>query len=412
MNKILSKKNILILIGISLIIRLFFVFFYYNYNDLITYNYQWVKMIKDYGILNIYQIPEGIYSVDVDYPPIFLILLSIISPLAHFFYENNLDELFQFAMKLFPLMFDISIIVFLYRKFSPKASLIWALNPGVIINSSMWGQTDAMLAFFLILMMYYINKKDSKMACISFAFCCLTKLQGAYLLPILLAYLITDGTKIINKIKSLMFGALTGLAFFLPFMISNKNILLPLDVYLYGGTKYNEINCGAANFHIFEHNATPSPIQELIAPFLIIFCMLLFAIKFHQTKNLNLTSCFYLYCVFMITFTQRERYSFCAMTVLLLLFVFMKEKKYAILSILSGISLALNQIGPLDFLNYQEHCKAIGVEPVYDILVQKNTFIYIFIFIALFINIIIFTNLNKQIKKERKKRKENVEISN
>lgn len=412
MNKILTKKNILILIGISLVIRLIFAFCYYNYNDLITYNYEWVKMIKDYGIFNIYQIPEGIYSVDVDYPPIFLILLSIISPLAHFFYENSLNGLFQFTMKLFPLIFDVSIIIFLYRKFSPKISLLWAFNPGVIINTSMWGQTDAMLAFFLILMMYYINKKDSKMACISFAFCCLTKLQGAYLIPILLAYLITDGTKIIEKLKALAYGALTGIIFFLPFMIANKNILLPLDIYLYGGSKYNEINCGAANFHIFEHNAIPSPTQEMIAPFLIIFCMLMFIIKFYKTKNINLTGCFYLYSIFMITFTQRERYSFCAMTLLLLLFVYIKEKKYLILSILSGISLALNQIGPLDFLNYQEHCKAIGVEPIYEILVQKNMWIYIFIFIALFINIIIFCTLKKQIKKERKKRKENVEISN
>lgn len=405
MSKFLTKKNILITIIIFIILRISLSLFYYNYNDLITINIKWVDMIRNYGLFNIYQIPDGIYDVQVDYPPLLLIWFGLIEPLISFSVIEDFRLLLQLLMKSFGLIFDIATIVFLYKKFSPKAALLWTINLAVIINSSMWGQIDSSFAFFTILMFYYMKEHNTKMTCFIFALNCLAKLQGVYLLPILLLFLINEKVEIKEKIKSLSIGLITGILFFLPFIIANKDILLPFKIYLGGATRWAQFNRGAANFLVFLSYKDYSGIWNIISPLIVIMFMVLFFLFYKKTKDIYFSSTIYLYCLFMCTFSQQERYGFYTMVLLLITYIIQEKKEYLWYYLALMVSVASNQIMALHQLNYKLAAIYDNAPYIEEINSRNVDFVAYALYIAFFINILIFLELFKKLKKNKNETK-------
>lgn len=400
MKNILTTKKINILIFICIAIRYLITIFYYNYNDSLSVNLQWASLINQNGLFNIYNKELWHVGIDVDYPPLFLIWLKLISPLLAFAVNNGYEILVQIFLKLFGLIFDITTIIFLYKKFSPKAALLWAINLAAIVNASMWGQVDCAFGFILILMFYYIKKDKPELVSILFAINCLLKPQGLYLFPILILYLITTKHNLKRKIYSLIYGALIGVITFLPFMISNKNILLPFELYLSSSGKYHQFNCGAANFWVMLCRIEyPKGIMDYFNYGLLFICIISLILIYKKTKDISIASAFYLFNIFMITLAQHRRYSFYAMVLCLIVYIFSQYKQYLYYYLGLMISTGIACWGDLMYLNYMKKCN-YGIEMLSETGLKLIDDIYFYtLLISIFFNILIFFNSISFVKK-------------
>lgn len=403
MKNILTTKKINILILLCILIRILITIFYYNYNDSLSVNLQWASLINQNGLFNIYNKELWHAGIDVDYPPLFLIWLKLISPLLSFAVNNSYDSLVQVLLKLFGLIFDLSIITFLYKKFSPNIALLWAINLAAFVNASMWGQVDCVFSFILILMFYYIKEDKPELVSILFAINCLLKPQGIYLFPVLLLYLVITNHKIQRKICSLLYGILTGIITFLPFMITNKNILLPFELYLNSSGKYHQFNCGASNFWVMLCRIEyPKGLMDYFNYGLLFICIISLILIYKKTKDINIASAFYLFNIFMITLAQHRRYSFYAMTLCLVVYILNQHKQYLYYYIGLMISTGVACWGDLMYLNYMKKCN-YGIEILSQEGLKIIDDIYFYtLLVSIFFNILIFFNSISFVRKYEK----------
>ena len=111
----------------------------------------WYNFLKTHGI-------QAIGTNFSDYAPPYLYLLWLAT-----FTSNYLPSIV--AIKLIPIIADVINAIFVYRivrlKYptGPKpllaSALFWVL-PTVMMNSSLWGQTDALYTLFLLVCLYYL----------------------------------------------------------------------------------------------------------------------------------------------------------------------------------------------------------------------------------------------------------------
>jgi dolichyl-phosphate-mannose-protein mannosyltransferase len=153
-------------------------------------------------------------------------------------------------IKLTPTVFDLAtstlIFFFLRKQFSfnqtISATVLYAFNPAVILNVSVWGQFDAIYTFFLVLSLIVALKKKPETAAVIFAIGLLTKPQGIALLPLiaLLIYMKNGAKRLLASI-----GAFVATIFIviLPFEWSNPITFLS-NIYFgaFNGYQYTSIN--------------------------------------------------------------------------------------------------------------------------------------------------------------------------
>ena len=130
--------------------------------------------------------------------------ISNYTPFYNYFIILIKDVSFDlFLIKLLSFVFEIggAIIIMLIAKTVTKkrVSPIWfgvlMLIPPFLMNSSIWGQCDAIYTFFGILGFYLALKKQSFYAFIAFGASFAIKLQSVFIMPIILVFLITKHLK-------------------------------------------------------------------------------------------------------------------------------------------------------------------------------------------------------------------------
>ena len=176
--------------------------------------------------------PKNFYSPNffADYLPFFYILLLAISePFSLFFgfsaiHSNNFILYFKLINNLFDVLtaFVIFLIVRKHNKsFSFIAPALYLINPGVIFNTSVWGQTDSIPTFFLVYAIYLLNEKGKILdSAISALLSLLIKPLILPLIPIMLIK--TYLTFTFKKILLALFATgLLGLMIFFLFFPSN-----------------------------------------------------------------------------------------------------------------------------------------------------------------------------------------------
>lgn len=400
-----NKKYFLISIIVVFIIKLITSYSFYQYLDLITANFSWTQQIAEKGLFNMYMPENGVFQID--YPPLFLYLIYPIHKIVIFTYEHSLNGLFQLLMKSIPLVFDLIITFFLYKKFNLKAAFLWSINTAIFVNVALWGQMDIPFIALMLFMIFYMEKDKPNQVLIFFALSCLLKPQGVYLFPIVILYLINSKRKKCEKRIAFSIGLLTGIIGWLPFMISNKNIILPIIIYLGSIFRYSFINLNAGNFYFLFNGVEYSGTIGLINfAMLIISIILLFNI-FKKTNNYYLASAVYMFNIFMFTFGQHERYGIYAMFLFFLYFILTNNKNTKIIYILITIATTINQIGVL--IKENEYYKKIfeGILPQ-DIVRSEfaininNVSVIIAALLNIFASIILLKELVK-ITKESKK---------
>lgn len=158
----------------------------------------WTNRIMELGPINFYS-PDYF----ADYFPGYLYMLwgigtvyKLIYPTANFFSEN-----FAITLKLITTLFDIATAFIIFRivsnyqkkSWGSLASILYLANPALIFNSSVWGQVDGILTFFLCLSTYCLIeiKKPFKWG-VTAALSILIKPQALAILPVSFFYLIKN----------------------------------------------------------------------------------------------------------------------------------------------------------------------------------------------------------------------------
>lgn len=146
----------------------------------------------------IYQVrPGGFYSPEVftDYPPGYMYVLWLLGWLKSLFRMEYYSFGHLILLKLPAIFCDMACGMLLFRVASRKLSeskafflcLVYLLNPAVILNSSVWGQVDSILALFVALMCLYLVQGRMYGAYIAFGIGILVKPHTLLFAPVIFA---------------------------------------------------------------------------------------------------------------------------------------------------------------------------------------------------------------------------------
>lgn len=226
-NQFIEKNHswlflaVVFILGIG--IRWFFMpFRSWDYNDFLS---PWMDKIKEGGGL------ASLGSLVGNYTPPYMFLMAAVSYIP-------IDSIY--LIKSVNILGDISLAIacyFLLKKITDsniKAQIgtaIIFILPTVILNSSAWGQCDAIYVSFLVWFLYFVFANKPNWACTFFAIAFAFKLQAIFLVPLLILLLVIG--KI--KIRNLLPAFLAFFALFLPSMLMGEGFSVLWDVYLLQG---------------------------------------------------------------------------------------------------------------------------------------------------------------------------------
>ena len=192
----------------------------------------WSNYLADYGPSQLYG-SSGFHIVYAPFYQYFLWFTGEISKLLSLSYLNQC-----YLIKLWSVLFDF-LGAFLIYKIALKKNLIkqglmaclfYAINPGVFINSSIWGQFDSIPATMLLGVIYLFEMKRHNLAALLFLISVLTKPQSGLLLPVVLFLYFRDFKFDLKSFTRLLSGLLSGmflylgivLPFYIPTSIANE----------------------------------------------------------------------------------------------------------------------------------------------------------------------------------------------
>ena len=187
----------------------------------------WSYLLGETGIKNFYNSP-----VWTDYTPGFFYYLRILGFLDKIYHFGSLS--FPFLIKLPVIIADLLLGLVIYRILKSKGIksaklgfLAYTLNPAVVFVDSVWGQTDGLISFFLVLAtFYFLEKKNAIYGFVSCAIALLVKPQALAALPVLLVFSLKNFS--LKKTTLAVLSAIVVvLLLSLPFFLENPILGLP-----------------------------------------------------------------------------------------------------------------------------------------------------------------------------------------
>lgn len=126
-----------------------------------------------------------------DYPPGYMYVLWAIGLVARAFELAWQSSAFLILLKLPALLADLAVARVIFarlragrRRVAWLAALGFALNPALLLNSTVWGQTDSVLALLALLAFLALGDRRFELAWILATFAVLTKPQALLLVPL------------------------------------------------------------------------------------------------------------------------------------------------------------------------------------------------------------------------------------
>jgi Gpi18-like mannosyltransferase len=273
-------------------------------------------------------------------------------------YGINADNIVKLAPNLFDLGTALLIYIFVRKqstfKLALAATALYTFNPAVIYNAAVWGQFDAIYTFFLILSLMLALKSKPKLSAAALAIGLLTKPQGIALAP-LIAFLIYKKNGLKQMLVSVLVFAGTVFLVIAPFDWGGSPVTFLSNIYFgaYRGYAYTSINA----FNLWGLYGLWVPDGNLfIVGWALFGAFAAFTLYFlHKRFNasdefLAIFAAFMLFFAFFMLPTRiHERYLFPAISVLALMFPFLKKARplYAVLT----ATLLINQAYVLYWLN-------------------------------------------------------------
>lgn len=337
---------IFLLISVA-VIELLCASLFWGQMDLVGYNFKWAQVAASHwGEMYRPRFENGYL---VNYPPLIPTLLWPIGKIVNHFGlslvgQSGLRTAVAYALiKLIPLIFHWLTACFLYWKSTDKANgltlgIFVLVNPALWFNAAFWGQLDTVLIFMVVISFYYFSKGQYWLASIWFAIGCLAKLQFIYLVPIYgLALLVQlKWRQVISHVAVIAGINLVGWA---PFMITMKNVFLPIKIFTSGASQYDNIHANAFNFwsailkaRVWYKQLTTSDhllgsltygqLNQIILFVIVVGLVVAFCWLFRKgTQNVSLALIGMVYSglIFFFTMGQHERYQMTMLAFALLL---------------------------------------------------------------------------------------------
>jgi Gpi18-like mannosyltransferase len=328
-----QKISILVcMLSLAFIIRVLLFSFQGYQNDIDTFA-SWFHTAANYG-------PRFFYTAVnwCDYPPFNIYLFWGFGSLSQALGLFGTPSII-YIVKLVPSIFDLLIAGLIYTfvqkhlsfKLSLLAATLYIFNPAVIFNAAVWGQFDALYTLFLLLSLILALKNKPELSAASFAVGILTKPQAIALLP-LIAFIIFKK----NNLKRLLFSVVafitTIFVVILPMHWSNPVTFLA-NIYFgaYSGYAYTSINA----FNTWGLFGMWLPDGHLYLLGWILFAVFsIFALhvlnkRWEKSDPMLVffTAFMLLFAFFMLPTRIHERYLFPVISILALMFPFIKKAR-------------------------------------------------------------------------------------
>lgn len=158
----------------------------------------WCNLLADSGPGAFFQNTQSVYG------PVYMYFLWFTGRLSRIFSMN--DAVLDFFVKFWPTLSDLigGYIIYLIGKKYQKERIgfilgvVYALNPAIIVNSSVWGQFDSVPATMVLAALYFYNTKRNVAAAVMYTLVILTKPQAVFFAPAI-AILFFKGFSLKNK---------------------------------------------------------------------------------------------------------------------------------------------------------------------------------------------------------------------
>ncbi|MBQ4087527.1 MAG: phospholipid carrier-dependent glycosyltransferase, partial [Clostridia bacterium] len=129
----------------------------------------------------------------VDYPPLYLYVLTIIGRFCGRFHITYGTDLYIALIKLVPILADAATVLLVYRIASRETTprqanilgLLMLVNPAYVLNSVFWGQIDGLYTLIIFWLLYAVYRKRYMQGVLAFTVGMLTKPQMLIFLPLL-----------------------------------------------------------------------------------------------------------------------------------------------------------------------------------------------------------------------------------
>jgi Gpi18-like mannosyltransferase len=281
-------------------------------SDYVYFLSPWFDTLQKYAGLTAFQTPFA------DYAPLYLYALKILTVVP-------LPSLL--SIKLFSTLFDVVIagVVFVMlgkttnysRATRALCFAIMVCVPTMLINSSLWGQSDAIYTAAVVVAFYFLLIDRPLSASVAFGVALSIKIQAIFFLPVLVGYF--------WRTKSDLWYVLLLPALFLlsliPAWLGGGTFLQLATIYAHQAGEYSGLNVSSQSIYAFTNGLTLSPFAvDILFWFGIILaalsaCIILMRIAFARVLSPERLAYYALLCVLVIPYflpRMHERYFYLA----------------------------------------------------------------------------------------------------
>ncbi len=353
-----KKIQLLTMFSIAFIIRCIFACFYEGFlTDTVCFS-GWATRIYEGGFANFYS-PDA-FS---DYPPGYMYVLYVLGFIMNKFQLGYLSSESLLLLKLPSILCDIAAGIMIYKiaekyvahSTSFLITIAYLFNPAVFMNSTIWGQVDAILALLVLGICSLLTKGKTIPAYCIFAIGILFKPQILVFAPLILfgiyehvfAKDFSWNKFFINLFSGI--GAIAGMILLcVPFGLEKV-----LNQYTTTLGSYPYISVNAYNFWaLFGLNwssqektilfLTYEQLGTIVIVLLTILSAFLFLRKIKSEERYYFTGSFLMITMFLFSVRMHERYLFPSMLLLLMTYVTSCKKGYLTCYIWVSIAHFLN----------------------------------------------------------------------
>lgn len=310
-----------------------------------------------------------------DYPPGYMLALWLPAAIRNLFNLDYLGPVHLVLLKGIPLICDIlgALLIFDYAKknkwdLRPAAifALLYAFNPMVIVDSAAWGQIDSVFTLFVVLCALKASEDKYIGSLISFAIAMLVKPQAMLFAPLGLIAIIVNLIRAKDKQLTSRFikgvAAAVGVIYLFGFAFTVRNaanignaIVRPIEwlISLYGGTmgSYAYITINSLNLYDLlnlnwtQMTAVPawSTFAWIMFAFSYLYSIFLYA-RSKDKKHILLCGGLLITLIFTFGPMIHERYIFPAVLLLMLAYVYDRDKRLLLSITVMTCTIALNEI--------------------------------------------------------------------
>ena len=323
--------------------------------------------------------PANFYYADFfsDYPPLYMYVLWVIGAIRHNLGFEYLSPQFNLLVFTPAIISDVITVLLIYslskqyfsRRHAFLISFAYSVNPGVILNSSIWGQVDAIHTLLLFLALYAVSKKQTLPVYLLYGLAVLTKPQSLIVAPVFLysAFYYYKEQNYSIKAALTMFGYAAATFLFMGLLSLPFGLQLVFEQYFatMGQRPFASIN--AYNFYALTggiwYNITLFYAIVSFVAIIGVVCMTFWLLYRHWSGAAVFFTAALLYITtFVFSVRMNERYLFPALLFLLITAVLMQNKSDERLPILYVAFSATFFINCLDVLlkNNGIHLFALG----------------------------------------------------